>query len=80
MQTMIRKWGNSMAVRIPGAFVRELGIGEATSVEMLIDKSVLIIKPKPAKKPELKELLARISEKNCHDAVETGVMVGRETW
>ena len=80
MKATIRKWGNSLALRIPGAFSRELGLGEATSVEMLIVKSSLVIKPKVAEKPELIKLLAKINKKNLHEAVETGAAVGKEIW
>ena len=80
MRATIRKWGNSLALRIPGAFSRELGLGEATSVEMRVVKSSLIIKPKAARKPELKKLLAKINEENLHKAIETGSAVGKEIW
>lgn len=80
MRAIIRKWGNSLALRIPGAFSRELGLGEATSVEMHVVKSSLVIKPKTAQKPELKKLLAKINKENLHAAVETGDVVGKEIW
>ncbi len=80
MRATIRKWGNSLGLRIPSAFSRELGIGEATSVEMRVVKSSLVIKPRTAKKPELKKLLAKISESNLHEAIETGEPVGNEAW
>jgi antitoxin component of MazEF toxin-antitoxin module len=47
-------------------------------VELSVVKSSLIVKPKPAKKPELKKLLARIDESNLHEAIETGASVGKE--
>jgi len=80
MRATIQKWGNSLALRIPLAFGKELGMEEATTVEMCIDKSTLIIKPKKIKKTALKELLARIDENNLHHAVETGPAVGNEAW
>jgi antitoxin MazE len=80
MRATIQKWGNSLALRIPRAFSRELGIAEATSVEMRVAKSTLIIKTKPAKKPELRKLVAKINEGNRHETVETGAAVGKEVW
>ena len=80
MKAIIRKWGNSLALRIPGAFSRELGLGESASVEMHVVKSSLVIKPEAVKKPELKKLLARITKENLHAAVETGAVVGKEIW
>jgi len=80
MRATIRKWGNSLGLLIPSTMSRELGIGEATSVEMRVVKSSLIIKAKAAKKPELKKLLAGINQGNLHKAIETGAPVGREVW
>jgi len=80
MRATIRKWGNSLALRIPSAYSRELGLEEATSVEMRVAKSSLIIKPMLAKKPELKKLLAKINDGNRHEAVETGAAAGKEIW
>jgi antitoxin MazE len=80
MKAIIRRWGNSLALRIPGAFSRELGLGEATSVEMHIVKSSLVIKPEAAQKPDLNKLLAKINKENLHAAVETGVVAGKEIW
>ena len=80
MRATIQKWGNSLALRIPKAFGKELGIAEATPVEICIDKSTLTVKPKKTKKPALKQLLAMITEKNRHTAIETGPAVGKEVW
>lgn len=80
MHATIQKWGNSLALRIPKAFSEELGIEDATPVEMRVDKSTLVIKPKKTKKPVLKQLLAMINEKNRHAAIETGPAVGKEVW
>ena len=80
MRTTIRKWGNSLGLRIPSAFSRELGIGEATNVVLSIAKSSLIVKLEPAPRPDLKKLLAAINESNLHAAVETGAAVGNEVW
>jgi len=80
MRATIQKWGNSLALRIPKVFSKELGIEEATSVEMRVDNSALIVKPKKTKKIALKELLAMVNEKNCHEAIETGSAVGKEFW
>jgi hypothetical protein len=46
MRAYIQKWGNSLALRIPRAFGKELGITEATPVEICIDKSTLTVKAK----------------------------------
>jgi antitoxin MazE len=80
MRATIQKWGNSLALRIPKTYGKELGISESTQVEISIDKSTLVIRPKKVKKPVLKQLLAMINEKNRHAAIETGPAVGKEVW
>jgi antitoxin MazE len=77
MRATIQKWGNSLALRIPKAFSKELGIEEATAVEMRVDNSVLLVK---TNKISLKKLLALINDKNCHEAIETGPAIGKEVW
>jgi antitoxin MazE len=80
MRAVIQKWGNSLALRIPKTFSKELGIDESTPVEMRVEKSTLIIKPKKNKKKTLKELLEMINKNNRHEAIETGPVVGKEVW
>lgn len=80
VKTSIRKWGNGLGLLIPSVYSRELGISEASTVELRVVKSSLVIKPRPERKPELKKLLARINEGNLHAAVETGRAVGNEAW
>ena len=38
MQTKIQKWGNSLAVRIPKAFVREAHVAYGTPVDLSVDE------------------------------------------
>ncbi len=80
VKTSIRKWGNGLGLLIPSVYSRELGISEASTVELRVVKSSLVIKPRPETKPELKKLLARINEGNLHAAVDTGRAVGKEIW
>jgi antitoxin MazE len=80
MRATIQKWGNSLALRIPKVVSKELGIEEATAVEMRVDNSALIVKAKKTKKLVLKELLAKINDKNCHEAIETDPAIGKEVW
>lgn len=80
MQAVIQKWGNSLALRIPKTFSKELGIEESTTVEMHVEESALIIKPKKEKKSTLKELLKMINENNRHESVDTGAVIGKEAW
>jgi antitoxin MazE len=35
----IGKWGNSLAVRLPGALIQELGIAEGDEIELVPEKA-----------------------------------------
>jgi antitoxin MazE len=76
----MQKWGNSLALRIPAAFVREAGLGPGADVNLHLDGVRLIITPCPPGPYSLEELLDEITEENRHEAVDTGLARGREVW
>ena len=80
MRIRIQRWGNSLAVRIPAAFARTLGMEQNSQVDMRMTKSSLSITPVTRPKPRLDDLLSRITADNAHGEVGTGRSQGRETW
>lgn len=44
MKTTIQKWGNSHAVRIPKAFLEQLGLNENEKVEIEVNQEGIMIK------------------------------------
>ncbi len=80
MKTRVQKWGNSLALRIPKSFADEVGIQRETSVELSLADGKLVIKPVAKPKPDLEQLLAKVTKKNLHREVDTGSVVGNETW
>ena len=80
MLLRVQKWGNSLALRIPAAFVRETGLGPGAGVDLQLDGKRLIITPSPAGAYSLEELVDGITEDNRHEAVDTGAPRGREVW
>ena len=80
MQTKIQKWGNSLAVRIPKAFVREAHVAYGTPVDLSVDDGKIVIDPHVQPEYSLADLLKGITKKNIHAEVETGDVVGREVW
>ncbi|RKZ03911.1 AbrB/MazE/SpoVT family DNA-binding domain-containing protein [Candidatus Fermentibacteria bacterium] len=78
MQTRIQKWGNSLAVRIPKAFVSEINISYGTSVDLTVDKGRIIIDPNVRHEYRLEDLLGDINRQNLHAEIETDDAVGRE--
>ena len=76
----VKKWGNSLAVRIPAAVAQDLGLSENSSVQIISDGSVATIRPKKHKKVSLDKLVAAITPDNLHEEVDWGHPVGKEIW
>jgi antitoxin MazE len=78
MQSRVRKWGNSIALRIPKIIVNEVGLTENSLVEMSIRDGQIVIKPVQTPQYRLDDLLAQITDDNLHGEIDTGIAVGRE--
>ena len=46
METIIRKWGNSLGIRIPSHIAKDLSLEEGSCVEIEDVDNKIIIKPK----------------------------------
>ena len=80
MQTKIKKWGNSLALRIPKSFALNANLKQDELVDISIDKERIIITPISKKEYSLDELLAGVTEDNLHGEFDTGAPVGKEIW
>lgn len=80
MQTKIKKWGNSLALRIPKSFALNVNIKQNELVDMSIDKGKIIIAPITQEEYSLEELLEGVSENNLHSEFDTGAPAGKEIW
>jgi len=80
MISRVQKWGNSLALRIPGAFAKEIGLRNDTSVELSQVEGKLIITPLMEPDMTLDKLLARINKDNIHGEVDSGYATGNEIW
>ncbi len=80
MTTIIRKWGNSLAVRIPDEFADNLDLKEGSVVGFKQERGDIIIsKTKP--KYTLKDLVKGITKKNRHKVVwPDDEPRGKEVW
>ncbi|MGA2028134.1 MAG: AbrB/MazE/SpoVT family DNA-binding domain-containing protein [Syntrophobacteraceae bacterium] len=78
---VIKKWGNSLALRIPTHFATQLKVRENTTVELSISGGGMFVKPIHSKpKYSLCKMLEGITEKNIHKEIETGEPQGAEIW
>ena len=82
MRTEFVKWGNSLALRVPSAFAKEVGATEGKHAEMTVERGALVVKvvrPK-RRRYELEKLIDRITEENRHPETDWGPPVGNEIW
>ncbi|MDR0308000.1 MAG: AbrB/MazE/SpoVT family DNA-binding domain-containing protein [Chitinispirillales bacterium] len=78
MEAVVRKWGNSLGIRIPAVVIRDLSLKDGSLVDINDNGKEIIVKP--IKKHKLSEMLDKINEDNIHGEIETGVSVGKEIW
>jgi antitoxin MazE len=79
MQAQIGKWGNSLAVRIPGAYAKELGLCEGSDLNVTLVNGGLLLRPR-ARIYTLDELVAAITPENLHGETDWGPPIGGEAW
>ena len=72
MQTTVRKWGNSLAVRIPKSFAGELGLASGGTVEIKKVSGMLTISPVRKRKATLRDMLSGITKENLHTETDFG--------
>jgi len=80
MQTKIKKWGNSLALRIPKLFALDAKLKINNVVDVSIDKGSIIITPINEKEYSLEKLLKSVSKNNLHGEFDAGAPVGKEIW
>ena len=78
MQIILKKWGNSLALRVPKDIAKSLNVKENSAFEVSIENGKLIAKP--VRKINLEELVSQINEDNLHKEINTGGSVGNEEW
>jgi antitoxin MazE len=79
MQTVIGKWGNSLAVRIPQNAVNELSIKEGTAVTVSVDNGALVLK-RSRIQYSLDDLLRDHVPEHNQKETDWGKPFGKETW
>ncbi|MFN2399008.1 MAG: AbrB/MazE/SpoVT family DNA-binding domain-containing protein [Gemmatimonadaceae bacterium] len=79
MRVAVRKWGNSLALRIPKSLAEDSRLGSGSEVELTVEDGRLVVTTVPPA-VRLDELLAAVTDENRHSEVPTGQPVGREAW
>ena len=68
MRTRVQKWGNSLALRIPKSFAKEVGLCENLAVDLSVKEGKLVIQPDSEEPLSLDDLLAGIPANKRGDA------------
>ncbi len=78
MKTVIKKWGNSLGIRIPKVIVNDLSLKDGTIIEIDEQDNKIILYTK--KHYLLDNMLENITSENLHSEMASGKAVGNEIW
>lgn len=74
----MRKWGNSIGVRIPAGILIELNLSAEKKVDVRAEAGRIIIEPIIDSQETLEQLLGQITPDNLHSEIDFGESVGKE--
>ena len=82
MVATIRRWGNSLGLRIPKALAREVRLRDGGGVRLRASRGRLVVEPIPENRKvyDLESLLAGVTSHNLHAATSWGAPAGKEVW
>ena len=81
MKTEVKKWGNSLAFRLPKGITEQLGLRDGSSIELELVPGGVLLKPAKVRRSRysIDELLQGVSRKTIH-ALGDDPPMGREVW
>ena len=77
MLVEIQKWGNSAALRIPAAALKEAGLQIGQKLNLKTASGRLLLEPAAE---NLEDLIARITPENRHSPLLEDPATGNEAW
>ena len=80
MQGVVKKWGNSAAVRIPASVLAAARVRLDQPVDVREEGGRIVIEPLHPKRYDIDTLVSGITDENRHEPVDMGEPVGREVW
>jgi len=78
METTIRKWGNSPAIRLPSAAIKAAAFNLEQKVTLRVTRGRIVIEPCGKVEYDLDKLLDGITARNLHVEEDFGRPVGKE--
>ena len=79
MKSVIRKWGNSPALRLPVSIIKEVHFSLEQQVNITATRGRIVIEPVATVDYSLEQLLRGITPENVHAEIGFGEPVGLET-
>ena len=73
----VRKWGSSLAVRIPKAIAEQWGVSEGSAIEMASQGDRVVMRKRPY---DLADMLSQVTDENLHPEQDMGAPKGKEQW
>jgi antitoxin MazE len=80
LQGVVKKWGNSAAVRIPAAVLEAAQVRLNQAVDVREEGGRIVIEPLRPTRYDIGVLVAGITDENRHDPIDMGKPVGGEIW
>ncbi len=80
MQGVVKKCGNSAAVRIPASVLEAAQVRLDQPVDIREEDGRIVIEPLRPVVHDIEVLVGGITDENRHDSVDMGNPVGREAW
>ena len=80
MKATVRKWGNSLAVRLPKVIAVESDLADGAVVDLKLVEGKLVLIPVRPREVTLQQLLAGVTKKNRHPEIATGPRRGKMSW
>jgi antitoxin MazE len=68
-QVIIKKWGNSLSVRLPSAIVKAASLNVDDVVELSVEDGAITIVPVKTKEYSLDALMAGVTNENIHEEI-----------
>ena len=79
VRTEIKRWGNSLAMRLPKAAIEDAGFQNDQQLELTVLKGKIVIEPVKDHQFDLAGLLAQITPENLQAEIQTDPL-GEEIW
>jgi antitoxin MazE len=80
MRVRVKRWGNSLVVKIPKSLAEKAKVKERMIVDVKIRQGKIAATMVQKRKRSLKQLLDKVNTKNRHAEIDFAASIGRESW